>query len=77
MPHRADRVSDLAVDRRLEIVPDELESLLVIGRAVEDLGQAVEIARGIEPIEADDLPVGVFQQMLDEMVADEPRAARH
>ena len=75
VPHRPDRRGDLAVDRRFQIVPDEMKSLFVVGRAVEDFGQPVQIARRIEPIEADDVPIGVLEQMLDQMVADEAGSA--
>src|SRR4051812_21133666 len=74
--HGANRMSDLAVDRRLKIMPDELKPLLELRRAVEDFRQAVEIARCIEPVETDDLPVGVLQQVLDEMMADKAGPAR-
>ena len=73
----ADRMGNLAVDRRFQIVPDKLKSFLVFGRAVENLRQAIQIAGRVEPVETDDIPIGVFEQMLDQMMADEPGPSRH
>ena len=54
----------------------EFDTRLVLVPA-RQLRQAVEISAGRQPIQRDDLVIGVFQDVFDEVMADEARPTRN
>src|SRR5262245_60201319 len=71
-----DGTADKPVNCRAQIMVNDLHPLL-LALPYREIGQAVEVAAGVQAIQRHDLPIGIAKDMLANVMADEASTARN